>query len=90
MFGNELYMNYDYLDSGRSTGISSVHQFVVAIDDAAHATALRSHRQMFANSSNETTTLNEREWVRSSVSKSATCRLSSTTSSAPYSSRCCS
>jgi putative ABC transport system permease protein len=68
MFGNELYMNYDYLDSGRSTGIGSVHQFVVAIDDAAHATEIAiAIDKMFANSSNETVTLNKREWVRSSI-----------------------
>jgi putative ABC transport system permease protein len=68
MFANELYMNYDYLDSGRSTGIGSVHQFVVAINDAGSATDIAlAIDKMFANSSNETMTLNEREWVRSSI-----------------------
>ncbi len=64
VFANELYFNYDYLDAARATGKGTVHQFVVAIDDASRATEIsQAIDRLFANSSAETTTLNEREYV---------------------------
>jgi putative ABC transport system permease protein len=68
MFANELYMNYDYLDAARSTGTGTVHQFVVSIDDASRATEISAAvDRLFANSSSETLTLNEREWALAGV-----------------------
>ena len=67
-FANEMYFNYDYIDSARATGTGTVNQFVVSIDDAVRATdtAIAIDR-LFANSSNETTTMNEREWITNSI-----------------------
>jgi putative ABC transport system permease protein len=68
MFATELYMNYDYLDAARSTGTGTVHQFVVSIDDASRATEISAAiDRLFANSSSETLTLNEREWALAGV-----------------------
>ena len=67
-FANELYFNYDYLDQARATGTGTVHQFIVSIDDAAHATEIGvAIDRLFANSSSETTTLNEREYVTAQI-----------------------
>ena len=64
VFANELYFNYEYLDEARATGKGTVHQYVVAIDDASRATEIsQAIDHLFANSSAETTTLNEREYV---------------------------
>ena len=64
VFANELYFNYDYLDEARATGKGTVHQYVVAIDDASRASEIsQAIDHLFANSSAETTTLNEREYV---------------------------
>ena len=64
VFANELYFNYDYLDEARATGKGTVHQYVVAIDDATRASEIsQAIDRLFANSSAETTTLNEREYV---------------------------
>ena len=64
VFANELYFNYEYLDEARAIGKGTVHQYVVAIDDPSHATEIsQAIDHLFANSSAETTTLNEREYV---------------------------
>ncbi len=68
IFANELYFNYDYLDTARATGKGTVHQFAVAIDDAGRATEIAvAIDKLFANSSAETTTLNDREYVVAQV-----------------------
>jgi putative ABC transport system permease protein len=67
-FATELYLNYDYLDSARATRTGTVNQFVVSIDDAARASEIAiAIDQLFANSSSETTTLNEKEWIASDI-----------------------
>ncbi len=64
VFANELYFNYEYLDEARAIGKGTVHQYVVAIDDPSRATEIsQAIDHLFANSSAETTTLNEREYV---------------------------
>jgi putative ABC transport system permease protein len=68
VFANELYFNYEYLDTARATGKGTVHQFAVAIDDASRATEIAvAIDKLFANSSAETTTLNDREYVVAQV-----------------------
>jgi putative ABC transport system permease protein len=62
-FATELYFNYDYLDSGRVTRVGTVNQFVVSLDAGANPTDVGiAIDKLFANSSAETTTLNERAW----------------------------
>ena len=62
-FGTEVYFNYDYLDTTRTAKEGTVSQFVVTPDKGAdpNAVAIAIDR-LFANSSAETTTLNERAW----------------------------
>jgi len=67
-FANEVYMNYEYLDSARATGKGTVHQFIASIDDPAHASDIAiAIDRMFANSSYETQTLNEKEWITNAL-----------------------
>ncbi len=67
-FANELYLNYEYLDTGRATGAGTVNQFIASIDDPARANDIAmAIDRLFANSSAETTTLNEKEWITSSI-----------------------
>ncbi len=64
IFANELYFNYDYLDTARINGKGTVHQFAAAIDDPSRATEIATAiDKLFANSSAETNTLNDREYV---------------------------
>ena len=67
-FGTEVYFNYDYLDSARAARAGTVNQFVVSLDKGAdpNQVAIAIDR-LFANSSNETTTLNERAWFAANV-----------------------
>jgi putative ABC transport system permease protein len=68
VFANELYFNYEYLDEARATGKGTVHQYVVAIDDASHASEIsQAIDRDFANSSAETSTMNEREYLVSQL-----------------------
>jgi putative ABC transport system permease protein len=67
-FANEIYMNYDYFDSARATGKGTVHQFIAVIDDPARASDIAiAIDEMFANSSYETQTQNEKEWLANSL-----------------------
>jgi putative ABC transport system permease protein len=65
-FGRELYFNYDYLDLTRTARAGTVSQFVVSpkpgTDPNEIANAID---RLFANSSNETSTMIEREWFAS-------------------------
>jgi len=68
IFANELYFNYDYLDEARATGKGTVHQFAVSIDDPSRAPEIaQAIDKMFANSSAESTTLNDREYLIAQV-----------------------
>ena len=67
-FANELYFNYEYLDEARATGKGTVHQYAVSIDDASRASQIAlAIDRLFANSSAETTTMNEKEYVIAQV-----------------------
>lgn len=68
VFANELYLRYDYLDEARATGKGMVHQYAVAIDDPRRANEISvAIDRMFANSSYETTTMNEKEYLVSQL-----------------------
>ena len=62
-FATELYFNYDYLDLTRTTRTGTVSQFVVSPKPGADPNAIAIViDRLFANSSNETSTMNERAW----------------------------
>jgi len=64
VFANEMYFNYDYLDEARATGKGTVHQYAIRIDDASRASEIaQAIDREFANSSAETSTMNEREYL---------------------------
>ena len=64
VFANELYFNYEYLDEARAVGKGTVHQYALTIDDASHASQIsQAIDREFANSSAETSTMNEREYL---------------------------
>ena len=68
MFANDLIFNYDYLDSARATDVGMVAQFVVATDAAADSSKVAAAiDQLFANSSYETSSVKERDWIASVV-----------------------
>lgn len=76
VFANELYFNYDYLDEARATGKGTVHQYVVAIDDPSHASEIsQAIDREFANSSAETSTMNEREYLTTQLRQIGNVRL---------------
>ncbi len=65
-FGTELYFNYDYLDSGRTTRTGTVNQFVVTPKAGADSNQIAiAIDRLFANSSAETSTMNERAFFAS-------------------------
>jgi putative ABC transport system permease protein len=65
-FGTELYFNYDYLDSSRTAREGTVNQFIVSLDDGADPNKVAiAIDKLFANSSAETTTMNERAFFAS-------------------------
>jgi putative ABC transport system permease protein len=62
-FATEVYFNYDYLDSARATRVGTVSQFVVSLGQGASPTDVGvAIDRLFANSSAETMTMNERAW----------------------------
>jgi putative ABC transport system permease protein len=68
LFAGEMYLHWDYLDESRATGKGTVHQFIVAIDDPTKAGPIAEEIDaLFANSSDETSTVNEREYITSFV-----------------------
>ena len=76
LFAAEIYFHYEYLDEARATGVGTVHQFIVAIDDAASADSIsQAIDGMFANSSDETKTLDEKQYIRSNIQQVGDVRL---------------
>lgn len=68
VFANEMYFRYDYLDEARANGKGTVHQYMVAIDDPKRSDEISvAIDKLFANSSNETTTMNEKEYLVSQL-----------------------
>jgi len=69
-YANELHFHYEYLDQARVYGKGTVHQFMVAIADPTRADAIaQAIDAQFANSPAETTTLNDRDFVRAQISQ---------------------
>jgi putative ABC transport system permease protein len=67
-FAKEMYLNYDYLDAARTARTGTVNQFVVSLAEGADPDAIAiAIDRLFANSSSETTTMNERAWFASSM-----------------------
>jgi len=75
-FGNELYFHYAYFDESRGTGRGTVHQYALTIDDAGAADAIaQAIDGQFANSSDETLTLNDRDYVTAQMRQVGNVRL---------------
>ena len=69
-YANELHFHYQYLDEARAYGKGTVHQFMVATADPDRADAIaQAIDAEFANSPAETTTLNDRDYIRAQVSQ---------------------
>ena len=68
LFANDLIFNYEYLDSARATGAGTVHMFVVSLDGTARSSDVAiAIDRLFANSGNETLTVNEQEMIAALV-----------------------
>jgi putative ABC transport system permease protein len=67
---NELWMNYDYFDEARTFGNGTVTMFFAQIADANRAAVISDEiDRQFANSTFETQTQNERDWIRARMSQ---------------------
>jgi len=67
-YGQELWFHYQYLDEGRANGKGRVNQFILGIEDAKQADRIAEEVDaMFANSSDETSTLNEKQYIESNL-----------------------
>ncbi len=67
---NEMYFHYDYLDEARATDRGTVHQFMVTVDDRSLTDSVAEEIDaLFANSSNETTTLDDKQYIRSQLAQ---------------------
>jgi putative ABC transport system permease protein len=65
---DELWMNYEYFDEARAAAKGTVSIYFVSIDDASRSAAIAEDIDaLFANSSDETQTLNEKDWVRGRI-----------------------
>jgi putative ABC transport system permease protein len=67
---NELWMNYDYFDEARTFGNGTVTLYFARIASPERAAAVSDEiDRQFANSTFETQTQNERDWVRARMSQ---------------------
>lgn len=67
---NEVYIHYDYFDEARANGNGTVHMYFVTVDDPSRSAEISEQIDaLFANSSNETTTQSEKEWIRAQVNQ---------------------
>jgi putative ABC transport system permease protein len=70
--GSGFWFNYDYLDESRLSDRHHVHQFILQIDDPAHATAISAAiDKLFENSSDETRTQTENAAIQSQLKQLA-------------------
>ncbi|MCZ6853916.1 MAG: ABC transporter permease [Gammaproteobacteria bacterium] len=70
VFAGEIYFNYEYFDEARATGKGTVHQFIVGIETPEQAAPIAKEiDEMFANSSYETNTLNEKQYITAMLSR---------------------
>jgi len=66
----EIWVNYPYFDEARANGNGTVTLYFVHIDDPARSAAIAERIDgLFANSPNETQTLNERDWTRARIAQ---------------------
>lgn len=67
---NEVWINYDYFDEARTTGNGTVNMYFEVIEDARRSTDVgEAIDRLFANSTNETETLTEKEFVRAQINQ---------------------
>jgi putative ABC transport system permease protein len=65
-----FWINYDYFDEARASGNGTVTGFTTKIDDAAHAAGISDEiDRLFANSSDETLTQSETEFIHAQVNR---------------------
>jgi putative ABC transport system permease protein len=67
---NEIWVNYDYFDEARTSGNGTVNLIFEQIDDPARAARIGEDvDRLFLNSSNETQTQSEQEWIRAQINQ---------------------
>ncbi|MCZ6460069.1 MAG: ABC transporter permease [Gammaproteobacteria bacterium] len=70
IFASELYFNYEFLDESRATSKGTVHQFIVGLESPELASSVaKSIDELFANSADETNTLDEKQYLTSMVGR---------------------
>lgn len=68
LYADGLFFDYRYLNESRITRKDTVHQFIVALDDPTRAASVAAAiDELFRNSSHETRTLSEKQWVSSQL-----------------------
>jgi putative ABC transport system permease protein len=67
---SELWINYDYFDEARAAANSTVTLYFVKIHDSSSAAAISERIDgLFANSTFETQTQSEKDWVRAQIAQ---------------------
>jgi putative ABC transport system permease protein len=67
---SELWINYDYFDEARLAANGTVTIYFMKIDDPSNAAAISEKVDaLFANSTNETQTQSEKDWVRAQIAQ---------------------
>lgn len=67
---SELWINYDYFDEARSAANGTVTIYFMKIDDPRNAAAISERIDaLFANSTFETQTQSEKDWVRAQIAQ---------------------
>ena len=67
---SELWINYDYFDEARAAANGTVTLYFLKIHDSASAAAISERVDaLFANSTNETQTQSEKDWVRAQIAQ---------------------
>jgi putative ABC transport system permease protein len=67
---NELWINYDYFDEARATANGTVTLYFVKIHDSSSAATISERIDaLFANSTFETDTQSEKDWLRAQIAQ---------------------
>ena len=67
---SELWINYAYFDEARAAGNGTVTLYLIGIDDSSKAAAISENIDaLFANSTFETQTQSEKEWVSAQIAQ---------------------
>jgi putative ABC transport system permease protein len=68
--GNEFWINYAYFDEARTFGNGTVTLYMAHINEPARSAQIAEQIDaLFANSPNETQTMNERDWIRGRIAQ---------------------